>query len=261
MNMNIYLSKNNKRHGPFAIEQVREMIQKGEFMMSNLAWHEGMNAWQPIYTLPDMVKSVLPPIPENSEATNAKPSLPPVISSSTDSNQQKLAIAVPPSRFTLQIRRGLAFFVRPLRMHDILYCVVYCVGILVIVLGIAGIGTDIELATSSTVRVAKCSFDVTNMIWGILICVVTWFRYRGGLWFLCGALLAGFALVGTVSIVEAHLRGWHFDSPVTFYIKTASFWLVGVASLVIGQRRHRRKNRDEIREAKHLSSPIRGECL
>jgi hypothetical protein len=83
------------------------------------------------------------------------------------------------------------------------------------------------------------------VIWGVLIFVAKWFRYRGGLWFFGGAFLAGGALVGTVSIVETHLRGWHFDSPVAFYIRIASCWIVGGILLIIGQLRHRRKNQDE----------------
>jgi hypothetical protein len=123
--------------------------------------------------------------------------------------------------------------------------IAYCFGILIIVGGIVGIGTDIELATSSTVSVANYLFGVMCVIWGVVICVATWSRYRGGLWFFGGAFLAGGALVGTISIVETHLRGGHFDSPVAFYIRIASCWIVGGVLLVIGQQRHRRKNRDE----------------
>jgi len=61
--MNIYLSKNNESQGPFLIEQVGEMVRKGEYMMSDLAWREGMADWRPIHALADIVMVILPPLP------------------------------------------------------------------------------------------------------------------------------------------------------------------------------------------------------
>ena len=123
--------------------------------------------------------------------------------------------------------------------------VAYCFGVLVIIGGMVGMGTDIELATSSPVSVATYCFSVMCVIWGVLICVATRLRYRGGLWFFGGAFLVGGALVGTVSILETQLRGWHYSSPVAFYIRIASCLIVGCILLFIGQRRHRRMSRDE----------------
>lgn len=61
--MNIYLSKNNERQGPFPIKQVGEMVKNGEYMMSDLAWHEGMSEWQPIHKIIDVADQIIPAIP------------------------------------------------------------------------------------------------------------------------------------------------------------------------------------------------------
>lgn len=119
--------------------------------------------------------------------------------------------------------------------------IAYCIGVLAIMWGVVGLCTDNEMAATSTVRVAEYVSPIMGMIWGVLICVVTWLQYRGGLWSAVGAFLVGGAFVGTVSIVETHIRGWHFDSPVTFYTRIAACWVVGVAFLITGHRRHRRK--------------------
>lgn len=116
-----------------------------------------------------------------------------------------------------------------------------CIGVLAVTWGVIGLGTGYGMAAVSSVKAAEYVFHIMGVIWGVLICVATWLRYRGGLWFAIGTLLVGGALVGTVSIVETHLRGWRFESPIAFYARIAACWIVGVAFLVMGHRRHRRK--------------------
>jgi len=76
--MNIYIVKNSERQGPYSIEQVVGFIRKGEYLMSDLAWREGMADWQPIHTLADIVSAVLPPLPVEPEE-QASPVTPPPI--------------------------------------------------------------------------------------------------------------------------------------------------------------------------------------
>ncbi len=130
--------------------------------------------------------------------------------------------------------------------------IAYCIGILAIIWGAVGLGRDNEMAAASTVKVAEYVFHVMGIIWGVLICVATWIRYRGGLWFAVGTFLVGGAFVGTASIVETHIRGWHFDSPVAFYTRIAACWVVGVAFLVTGHRRHCRKQQAQPPMAQEL---------
>jgi len=122
--------------------------------------------------------------------------------------------------------------------------IAYCVGVLAIIWSADGLGTDNETAAASTVSVAKCLFPLVGIIWGVLICVATLLQYRGGLWTAVGAFLIGGALVGTVSIVETHIRGWHFNSPAAFCTRIAACWAVGVTFLVMGHRHHRRKQQE-----------------
>jgi hypothetical protein len=117
----------------------------------------------------------------------------------------------------------------------------YCVGVLIIIAGAIRLRIDIVMGRVSLMLVARYLFGPMCMIWGVLICIATWFRYRGGLWSVVGAFLVGGAFLGTMSLAEARLRGWHYDSLVAFYVKNASCWAFGVAFLVLGHRRHRKK--------------------
>jgi len=58
--MNVYLIQGNVAKGPYAVEQVAAMVRGGEYSIATLAWHEGMNKWNPIHTMPD-VANILPP--------------------------------------------------------------------------------------------------------------------------------------------------------------------------------------------------------
>lgn len=46
--MQFYVFKNNEQVGPFALMDVRERLQRGEFAYEDLAWREGMANWTPL---------------------------------------------------------------------------------------------------------------------------------------------------------------------------------------------------------------------
>lgn len=119
----------------------------------------------------------------------------------------------------------------------------YCIGVLLIGCGIVIFYKDSLVARTSLVRPAEFVLDAMCGIWGVLICLATLLKYRGGFWSIIGGFLVGGALVGTVSIVDTYLRGMQFDSPVVFYNRIISCWAIGVVLLVIGHQRHRRLNR------------------
>jgi uncharacterized RDD family membrane protein YckC len=48
MNMQIYLARNNEQAGPYTLEQVNAMLANTQIVLSDLAWHEGMEAWLPL---------------------------------------------------------------------------------------------------------------------------------------------------------------------------------------------------------------------
>lgn len=83
--MNIYLTKEGDKGGPYTIEQVVELIRRGDYLMTDLAWREGMSDWKPIHTLADIAEAVLPPVPTTEQSppiesakTEGQPAQPPL---------------------------------------------------------------------------------------------------------------------------------------------------------------------------------------
>ncbi len=48
MNMQIYLARNNEQAGPYTLEQVNAMLANTQIVLTDLAWHEGMETWLPL---------------------------------------------------------------------------------------------------------------------------------------------------------------------------------------------------------------------
>ncbi|MEC7121040.1 MAG: RDD family protein [Pseudomonadota bacterium] len=46
--MQIYLARNNEQAGPYTLEQVNSMLASGQVVLSDLAWHDGLDNWQPL---------------------------------------------------------------------------------------------------------------------------------------------------------------------------------------------------------------------
>ncbi len=46
--MQIYLARNNEQAGPYSLEQVNQMLASNQVVLSDLAWHEGMQEWKPL---------------------------------------------------------------------------------------------------------------------------------------------------------------------------------------------------------------------
>ena len=67
-NMNIYILHNQQRDGPFSLIQITDLIRIGKYALTDLAWHEGLNEWKPIHSIPDIVDLVLPSIPVEAPA-------------------------------------------------------------------------------------------------------------------------------------------------------------------------------------------------
>ena len=123
--MNIYLIKNDERKGPYSIEQVVDFIRKGEYLMSDFVWREGMTDWQPIHALADIVEAVLPPLPVKPEEQSA-PALPPPIPIqpenqplSLKSGQDEFAIKDEPTPLVFT-KAGKEFFGMPVQPPPVL---------------------------------------------------------------------------------------------------------------------------------------------
>jgi uncharacterized RDD family membrane protein YckC len=50
--MEFYFRKNGATLGPLPIFRVRAMIEDGQILPEDIAWHEGMEAWQPVDKIP-----------------------------------------------------------------------------------------------------------------------------------------------------------------------------------------------------------------
>ncbi|AXI02707.1 RDD family protein [Aquirhabdus parva] len=46
--MQIYLARNNQQAGPYTLEQVNAMLANTQIVLTDLAWHEGMETWLPL---------------------------------------------------------------------------------------------------------------------------------------------------------------------------------------------------------------------
>ncbi len=49
--MQIYLARNGVQAGPYSLEQLNNMLASGEVVLTDLAWHEGLEQWQALAEL------------------------------------------------------------------------------------------------------------------------------------------------------------------------------------------------------------------
>ena len=66
--MEILVSKNGKRFGPYSEAQVNGYIKQGHFTASDLAWHKGIAKWAPLGEVINLDSSVPPPIPSREKS-------------------------------------------------------------------------------------------------------------------------------------------------------------------------------------------------
>jgi len=83
--LGITILKNNVPWGPFTRQQIEEGLLRGDFTRQDLAHAPGVKEWRPLGEVLDHVEgsTVLPPIPKNGEAVEAKasamPAPPPIL--------------------------------------------------------------------------------------------------------------------------------------------------------------------------------------
>jgi hypothetical protein len=63
--MDIYITKDGNRLGPFSIEEARRQRANGTILNSDLAWHQGLPAWVPLSEIAGFnpLTTAMPPIP------------------------------------------------------------------------------------------------------------------------------------------------------------------------------------------------------
>ncbi len=61
--MEIFIVRDGQRYGPYSADQVRDYLQSGELVPTDLAWREGMNDMEPLETfLAHIGRSVQHPV-------------------------------------------------------------------------------------------------------------------------------------------------------------------------------------------------------
>lgn len=48
LELQIYLARNNQQAGPYSLEQLNQMLQNQQVLLTDLMWHAGMQEWKPI---------------------------------------------------------------------------------------------------------------------------------------------------------------------------------------------------------------------
>jgi TM2 domain-containing membrane protein YozV len=86
--MNVYLIKNGESGGPFTVEQVVALVRGGQYIMSDLAWREGMAEWQPLHTLEDLVSAILPAMPRTPGTPPPIPQQAPILEQKSITNAE-----------------------------------------------------------------------------------------------------------------------------------------------------------------------------
>jgi len=65
--MEIFISRNNEKHGPYSLEQIQGFLASGQAQGSDMAWYEGVKGWVPLSQVPGVqlprAGSVPPPPP------------------------------------------------------------------------------------------------------------------------------------------------------------------------------------------------------
>lgn len=90
--MQIYLARNNEQAGPYTLEQVNSMLAADQVVLTDLAWHDGMETWLPLGQLTGGHKYYTP------NTTAPFSSAPPMSSTSSPTaqvNLSKTATATP----------------------------------------------------------------------------------------------------------------------------------------------------------------------
>lgn len=59
----VFIYTQNQQSGPFTVQDVRSMLLSGRVSLSDLAWYEGAPDWVSISSLPEIAKSLPPPMP------------------------------------------------------------------------------------------------------------------------------------------------------------------------------------------------------
>jgi len=104
---------------------------------------------------------------------------------------------------------------------------------------------DAEAANKALYIYAPNMFCGVIIFWGVILVLTTYRHYRGGIWTYLGAVLIGLSMIFAALTVDGYLiGGTRFEVLFTSLAIALFVLLLGCYSLVAGQIRHRRKQRE-----------------
>lgn len=69
--MQIHVGRNNQQLGAFSVKQILDGLASGQFLPTDIAWHEGLADWQPLSSLEALAVTLQPPAPTAAPASPA----------------------------------------------------------------------------------------------------------------------------------------------------------------------------------------------
>lgn len=71
--MELYIARNEEKLGPFPVAEVQKMIASNKVQPTDLAWHEGLADWMPLYQVPGFSIHATAPASKRTEPDEALP--------------------------------------------------------------------------------------------------------------------------------------------------------------------------------------------
>jgi len=129
------------------------------------------------------------------------------------------------------------------------YCVAYLLGAFLIGWGLWCFGYEItypaEVAREAVALFAPNMFCGVIICWGVILVLTTYHHYGGGIWTYLGAALIGLSMIFAAMTIESYLTRDASLEALFICLAIAAFvLLLGCYSLVAGQIRHRREQRE-----------------
>ncbi len=78
--MEIFVEINDRREGPFTLEQLKQRMHSRDITLATLAWQPGWAEWKRVTEIPELLDLIVPPLPEHRQklsnpAHNSVPAL------------------------------------------------------------------------------------------------------------------------------------------------------------------------------------------
>lgn len=86
--MKIFVHKDQNQTGPFSEKEIEDMVSRGELAHNDLAWHNGLNDWQPIATIFKDFEKMPPPPPPAVKSLQKRRSVPTELLRGTNSEDR-----------------------------------------------------------------------------------------------------------------------------------------------------------------------------